>query len=39
MYGRSYKGELPKNLNGQVSYNQVNEIPDQRSIYKNVSKL
>jgi len=34
MYGRSYKGELLKNLNGQVSFNQVSTIPNQHDIYK-----
>ena len=36
MYNRSYKGEILKNLNGQVAFNQVSEIPNQREIYKNV---
>ena len=35
-FGRSYKGELTKNLSGQVSSNQVSEIPNQQNIYKNV---
>ncbi len=36
MYGKNYKGEILKNLSGQVSHNQVNEIPNQQMIYKNV---
>jgi len=39
MYGRSYKGEVLKNLNGQVSFNQLNNLPNQRDIYKNVNIL
>lgn len=36
MMGRSYRGEILKNLSGQVSFNQVTEIPNQQLVYKNV---